>query len=412
MIQIYRLLINLILIFSPLIILYRLLIGKEHKNRFVEKFGFFSKPKRKGNLFWFHGASVGELKSIIPLLIKLEKNKSIKQILVTSNTLSSSKVLEIYNFKKVIHQFFPIDSNLIIKRFIDYWKPTKVFFIDSEIWPNLMFFLEKKKIPIVLINARITKKTFCRWKYLSNFSKTIFRKFHLCLTANLETQGYLIKLKAKNIKYIGNLKFVKNVNEKISKFKNFDKFIKDKNIWCASNTHENEELISAQIHLNLKKKYKNLLTIVIPRHVDRVPSIKERLEKIGLIVHTHNAKKKISDKVDIYLVSSYGETAAFYNKTKNVFMGGSLIKHGGQNPLEAIRFGCKVFHGPYVSNFREIYAYLTKEKISIRIKSAKMLSVFLDKSFSKNYKIKKIQDKIKIIGNRILEQTYNEIKKT
>ena len=411
MIQIYRLLINLILICSPLIILYRLANGKEHKTRFLEKFGFFSKQKKNGNLFWFHGASVGELKSIIPLLIKLEADKDIKQVLVTSNTLSSSKVLEIYNFKKIIHQFFPIDSNLIIKKFINYWKPTKVFFIDSEIWPNLIFFLEKKKISVALINARITKKTFCRWKYLSNFSRTIFGKFNFCLTANLETRGYLAKLKAKNIKYIGNLKFVKNKNEKIPEFKNFEKFIKDKKIWCASSTHENEELSSGMIHINLKKKYKNLLTIIIPRHINRVPSIKEKLEKIGLTVHIHNAKKKISSKVDIYLVSSYGETAAFYNKTKNVFMGGSLIKHGGQNPLEAIRFGCKVFHGPYVSNFREIYDYLVKEKISIRIKSAKMLSTLLDKSFSRDYKINKLQNKIKVIGDRILKQTYNEIKK-
>ncbi len=412
MIYIYRLLINLILICSPLIIIYRLIIGKEHKTRFLEKFGFFSKQKKNGNLFWFHGASVGELKSIIPILIKLEKNDKIKQILVTSNTLSSSKVLEIYNFKKVIHQFFPIDSNLIIKKFISYWKPTKVFFIDSEVWPNLMFFLDKKKIPVALINARITKKTFYRWKNLSNFSKIIFSKFNFCLVANLETKIYLKKLKAKNIRYFGNLKFVKNEREKISRFEKFDKFINDKKIWCASNTHESEELISGLVHMNLKKKYRNLLTVIIPRHIHRVPSIKEKLEKIGLSVHIHDKKKVMPTKVDIYLVSSYGETATFYNKTKNVFMGGSLIKHGGQNPLEAIRFGCKVFHGPYVSNFKEIYHFLIKEKISIKINSAKMLSVFLDKSFSKDYKNNKIQDKIKVIGNRILEQTYNEIKKT
>ena len=412
MIQIYRLLINLILICSPIIILYRLIIGKEHKTRFIEKFGFFSKQKKNGSLFWFHGASVGELKSIIPLLIKLEKDKSIKQILITSNTLSSSKVLEIYNFKKVIHQFFPIDSNLIIKKFISHWKPTKVFFIDSEIWPNLIFFLEKKNIPIALINARITKKTFYKWIYLKKFSKKIFRKFDFCLTANLETQKYLRKLNAKNIRYIGNLKFVKNVNEKISIFKNFEKYTKDRIIWCASNTHEGEELISGLTHVYLKKKYKNLLTVIIPRHIERAPSIREKLKKIGLTVHIHDKKKKIPSKLDIYLVSSYGETAAFYNKTKNVFMGGSLIKHGGQNPLEAIRFGCKVFHGPHVSNFREIYDYLIKEKISLKINSAKMLSVFLDKSFSRDYKINKIQKKIKIIGNNILDQTYNEIKKT
>ena len=141
MIIIYRLLINLLLIFSPLIIIYRILINKEDKKRFIEKFSFSSIKRKKGNLYWFHGASVGELKSIIPLLIKFEKDKTVNQILVTSNTLSSSKILKQYNLKKVVHQFFPIDSNFIMKRFINHWKPNKVFLIDSEIWPNLIFFL-------------------------------------------------------------------------------------------------------------------------------------------------------------------------------------------------------------------------------------------------------------------------------
>ena len=145
MLIVYRFLINLVLIISPLIFLLRFLKKKEDPIKFKEKIGFFNKKKKLGKLIWFHGASVGELQSIIPLIEKLEKNKSIKQILVTSNTLSSSKVLKVYKFKKVIHQFFPIDSNILINKFLNYWKPSKALFVDSEFWPNTIIQLKQKK---------------------------------------------------------------------------------------------------------------------------------------------------------------------------------------------------------------------------------------------------------------------------
>ena len=412
MIIIYRLLINILLIFSPLIIIYRILNNKEDKKRFIEKFSFSSIKRKKGNLYWFHGASVGELKSIIPLLIKFEKDKTVDQILVTSNTLSSSNILKQYNLKKVVHQFFPIDSNLIIKKFINHWKPNKVFLIDSEIWPNLIFFLNKIKIPLILLNARITEKTFLRWKFLKRFSEQIFTKFNVCLTANFESQKFLKRLKAKNIKYIGNLKFIRNTRENFTRNEKFVRYIKNKKVWCASSTHENEELICGLVHKHLKKKYKNLLTVIIPRHINRVGNIKNDLEKSGLTVQIHKKEKKIQEGIDIYLVSSYGETAMFYSEIKNIFMGGSLIKHGGQNPLEAIRFGCRIINGPFVSNFKEIYDFLIKERISTQIKSLKNLSKLMDKLFSISLKTNIVQNKIRIIGDRILEQTYNEIKKT
>ena len=412
MIIIYRFLINLLIIFSPLIIIYRIIIKKEDKKRFIEKFAFSSRQRKIGNLYWFHGASVGELKSIIPLLIKFERDKTINQVLVTSNTLSSSKILKNYNLKKVVHQFFPIDSNFIIKKFINYWKPNKVFLIDSEIWPNLIFFLSKKKIPLILLNARITNKTFIRWHFLKKFSEQIFTKFNLCLPANLESKTYLKKLKVKNLRYIGNLKFIKNIRENINDNKKFSEYIKTKKVWCASSTHENEELICGLAHKNLKKKYKNLLTVIIPRHINRVSIIKNNLEKSGLRVQIHKKENKIQDGIDIYLVSSYGETALFYNKIKNIFMGGSLVKHGGQNPLEAIRYGCRIINGPFISNFKEIYDYLKKERISYQANSLTKLIKILDKFLSNSLKTNTVQNKIRIIGNEILEQTCNEIKKT
>ena len=174
MLLLYRILINFIFILSPIIIVFRLIKKKEDPIRFKEKLGIFSKNKKRGNLVWFHGASVGEIQSIVPIIEKLEKNKKVHQILITSNTLSSSKIVNKLKFRKVIHQFFPIDTNIISKKFINYWKPSKVIFIDSEIWPNVIFNLYKKKIPIVLVNGRITKKTFKRWFFFQILLKKFF----------------------------------------------------------------------------------------------------------------------------------------------------------------------------------------------------------------------------------------------
>jgi len=178
MLILYRFLINLIIILSPLIILYRLFKKKEHLSRFKEKFCYFSKKRIRGKLIWFHGASVGELQSIVPLLEKFEKNKEIQQILITSNTLSSSRIVEKIKIKKIVHQFFPVDTNLLSNKFLNYWKPSAAFFIDSEIWPNMLHNLQEKNIPTLLLNGRITKKTFSKWSLIPNFSKKIFSKFN------------------------------------------------------------------------------------------------------------------------------------------------------------------------------------------------------------------------------------------
>ena len=409
MLFIYRILINLILIISPIIIIYRLLIGKEDLKRFKEKFCFFSKEKKGRNLIWFHGASVGELYSILPLLEKLEKNNRVSQILVTSNTLSSSKIIQNHRFKKLIHQFFPIDTNFHSKKFLDYWQPSSAHFIDSEIWPNMIVNLNKKNIPVILLNGRITKKTFNRWKMISSFSKKIFDKFNLCLSSSKESKKYLKSLGATNVKLLGNIKFSQLENEKNVLSKKMKKFIKSKKTWCASSTHEPEEIFCAKVHLELKRKYKNLLTIIIPRHVERAKSIKEDLNKLDLKVHLHNSQKIIDKRTDIYLVDSYGETKSFYSKCKNIFLGGSLVNHGGQNPLEAARFGCNILHGPNVSNFTEIFQFLKLKKISMKISNQKQFVTMIDKYFKKRSNSKLIQKKLNFIGKKILDSTYREI---
>ena len=409
MIFVYRIFINLILILSTLIILVRLLKKKEDFKRFKEKLGFFAKNKSNEKLIWFHGASVGEFQSIVPILEKLEKSKKISKILITSNTLSSSKVISKIKLKKISHQFFPIDNNFITKKFINHWKPAVAFFIDSEIWPNTLINLNKKKIPTILINARITRKSFNKWIMLKNFSKSIFNKFNLCLSSNKETINFLKKLGAKNIKYFGNLKYSQSENEKIDIDSKTTKFISKKTAWCASSTHNSEEKFAGLIHNKLKKKYKNLLTVIIPRHIDRKEKIKEQLLNLGLKVHLHEPKKKINQDTDIYLVNSFGKTKSFYSLIKNVFLGGSLINHGGQNPLEAVRYNCNVLHGPNVSNFKEIYKFLNKQKVSKKVMNLNQATNILNKHFNSKKSKKNIKDKINKIGQKILKKNIDEI---
>ena len=408
---IYRVLTNLILVFSPIIILIRLLKKKENLLRFQEKFGFYSKQKLKGKLVWFHGASVGEILSIIPLIEKLEDNKEIKQILITSNTLSSSKILLNLKLKKTIHQFFPIDTNHHAQKFLNYWKPTVAIFVDSEIWPNMITNIKKKSISLILINARITKKSFKRWKILSVSAKKIFQKFDMCLSSSVKSSQYLKHLGAKKIKFIGNLKFTESEKSKNNLNIEVKNFFLSKKIWCASSTHNKEELICLNAHNKLKIEYKNLLTILIPRHTDRTKDIIKQIKKFNLKFHLHNSKDKINKDTEIYLVNTFGQTKSFFKICKTVFLGGSIIKHGGQNPLEAVRFGCKILHGPNIWNFDEIYTLLKKSKLSKEIKTSNQLTYEINKTFNNKDKNKNRDSgfKIKKIGNKILTSTLNEI---
>ena len=208
---------------------------------------------------------------------------------------------------------------------------------------------------------------------------------------------------------IGNLKYSQSENEKISMDSSLKNFINIKRTWCASSTHETEEVFCGIVHNKLKKKYKNLLTIIIPRHIERVKNIEESLKKLNLKIHLHEPKKKIKKDTDIYIVNTYGKTKSFYNNCKNIFLGGSIIDHGGQNPLEATRFGCNILHGPNINNFKEIYEFLKMNKISTVVRSQKQMKIAIDKLFNKKANTNTLKKKFNSIGQKILYKTYKEI---
>ncbi len=405
----YEVLGFLIIIFSPIIIWIRIINNKEDPKRFKEKLCFFTKKRNKGKLIWFHGASVGEIMSIVPIIKEIEKNKEIKIILVTSSTVSSSTLISKFKFQKVIHQFFPLDTNYLSKKFLNYWKPSLAVFVESEIWPNTYYNLNKKKIPLILLNARITKKSFNKWLNLYSFSKNIFSKISLALPQNKETKKYLKILGTKYIKMAGNIKYF---GEKKNKTKNLNlmKKFKNKSIWCAASTHENEEVFIGRIHKRLKTKIKNLLTIIIPRHINRSENIIESLKSFNLETVKHSSSKPIKKNTDIYLVDTYGESSKFYDLTNVTFLGGSLIPHGGQNPLEPARSGNFILHGPHVGNFREVYSMLKKLKISSKINRISNAENIIIQNIKYAQSIKKNKKLFKL-GNKILNKNLIEINK-
>ena len=401
----YQIFVTFLLLLAPLIIILRIFKGKEDKKRYIEKFSIPTQKRVSGNLIWFHGASVGEIMSIIPLLKNYEKDKSINQILVTSSTLSSSKIIKKFKFKKTTHQFYPIDHFLFNYRFLKYWKPNLAIFIESEIWPSMFINLKNKNIPLILLNARLTKKTFNKWMKIKNFSKAIFDKIDIAYPQNLETKSFLRKIYVKKIKLIGNLKFIENSQDNLDKInKKLNLQLKKRKIWIASSTHKGEEIFCAKTHLELKKKYKNILTIIIPRHIHRAQEISKDMEALNLKVEFHSSKLKKLNDIDVYIVDTFGETKKFHKISSSVFLGGSIIKRGGQNPLEAARFGAKIFHGPDTSNFKDIYKLLKSLNSSTKINNPKQLASSI--VFKKN---KFIGNKIKKIGRKILKKTIKEL---
>jgi 3-deoxy-D-manno-octulosonic-acid transferase len=269
--------------------------------------------------------------------------------------------------------------------------------------------LEKQSIKKILLNARVSKRSYRKWKLLGKFSKNLFKKFDYTFPQNLESKRYLKKLEVKKVRFLGNLKFSqkKILNDKLDQ--KLIKLIRTKKVWCAASTHDGEENICLKVHNKLIRKYKNLMLIIIPRHIVRVNSILKDIYALNLKPHLHSNKGETDPKTNVYLVDTYGETELFFNLCKNVFIGKSLTAFGGQNPLEPARHNCSIIHGPNVSNFTEIYEFLDKKKISIKVKNESQLYSKIYKLIGRKNSVN-IKDKINFIGLKILNKNLMEIK--
>ena len=406
MFLLYNILGLVFIILSPIFIFFRLLISKEDPNRFLEKFSI-SKENKNKSCIWFHGASIGEIMSILPIIKKFEKDKKIKKILITSTTISSASIISKKSFRKTTHIYYPFDVNFICSNFLDKWRPEIAIFVDSEIWPSMYEKINSKKIPLLLINARMTNKSFRRWQLFPKFAKKVFDKITIALPQNNETKNYLKKLGVKKVKFTGNLKYVKN--DKQNKTTKIQRYFKNRLIFCAASTHNGEEKILGKLHLNLKKRFNSLITIIIPRHVSRSNEIVNDLSYLKLKVIERSSGIKPTKDTDVYIVNTYGEVSKFLSLSNVAFIGGSLVNRGGQNPLEAVRMGNYIMHGKKIENFKEIYKKLKTLRISSEVKNIDEMKKIFEKKHNYKKSLSKIK-KINYFGNKILKDNLKEIK--
>ena len=403
MYKVYYFLTYLISPFSYFFFKYRLLKKKENYLRFKEKLGIYT-IKNENKTLWFHASSLGEFKSIIPLILFYEKKG--KKILITTSTLSSADFFKkkFENYKNIIHQFAPIDIPFVVQKFLKHWKPEVAIFTESELWPNLIY-ESKKNSKLILINARLSKKTFSRWKTIRSFAQNIFNKFDLILSQSQETKKFIESFNIKNIKFIGNLKFCYTFDEVDNDTFDLNNTIDNK--WIAMSTHDGEEQFIMETIKCIKQKKILSQCILIPRHVNRIGHIINLIRNNNLTYQLESQKIKDKTLVDFFILDSYGRAQEAFKKINIVFMGGSIVNHGGQNPLEAAREGCKIYHGPNIQNFEEIFEFLKQNNVSTLIINEKEFADQLINQFKKSDDREIFKKKLNQISEKILIDHLN-----
>ena len=391
-------------VFSKFYLNIRVLKNKEDPLRYKEKLGFYTIENDKP-VIWFHASSLGEIKSVIPIILHYE-SRTDSRILVTTTTLSSAKYCSDFfqNKSNIIHQFFPFDTPIVIERFLKHWKPKISIITESEIWPN-MIFKSKKISKLVLLNARLSRKSFSKWKLIKLFAKKIFSQFDSIVCQSKETKSFIEFFNIDNVHFFGNLKF-SSINE--GPTDNIFNFQKKVNFsWVAMSTHSGEEEFVINTIKNLKKEKISSQCILIPRHINRIDKITDLIKTSSLTYQLKSTDPMPLENKDIYILNSYGDAKEVFEKINLVFLGGSIIAHGGQNPLEPAREGCSVFHGPNIYNFTEIYDFLSNNGISSLVTSEKSLADQLMRKFTKPVDNEKFKETIEKYSQKILLDHIN-----
>lgn len=366
--KIYRFLTNLL---GPLIDLYlyrRLKLGKEDPKRFKERLGHASLKRPNGPLIWFHAASVGESLSILPLICAIAAKHKKLNILLTTGTVTSAKLIESRLPDNAFHQYVPVDKPVCVKRFLKHWQPNLAFWVESELWPNLIS-ETAKKCKMILLNARMSENSFKKWQKYKTLSEHMLKAFSLILPQSEADEHRFKELGAKNTVFVGNLKYdapplptdTKKMGELVGK-------IGMRPVWLASSTHPGEEAIIAITHKQLKETFPELITVIVPRHPNRGVDIAQKIKELSLNPALRSENEVITPETDIYVADTIGELGIFYRLVSIVFIGGSLVPHGGQNPLEAARLDCAILFGPYMDNFSDIRKQMEQESAAIKVK--------------------------------------------
>ncbi len=330
-------------------------IGKEHPTRFNERLAKYTFTRPTGKLYWLHGASVGESISMLPLIDKLLKEDENLSIMVTTGTITSAEIMEKRLPPRAFHQFIPFDVPSFAKRLIKHFQPDAVLWFESELWPSLISEIHKSKIPLILVNGRISDKSFQTWKKFNFLSKELLSCFSLCLGQSEQDKNRLKLLGAKKTDCVGNLKFAGiPLPVDTNKKQEIASAIGNKKVFLISSTHHNEEEQFA-LHLKeLKRIVEDVMIISVPRHPNRGDEITQMFKNKGFNTAQRSKGEAITPSTDIYIADTIGEMGIWYNIADVTFIGGSLIPHGGQNFIEPARDSNAVIVGPHMHNFKEM----------------------------------------------------------
>lgn len=342
--------------FAPLVLAWRRRAGKEDPARIRERMGSPAVKRPRGRLAWVHGASVGEGIALLPLIVRLRQRGFL--VLLTTGTVTSARVLGERLPDGVLHQYAPLDAPRFVRRFLDHWQPDIAILAESELWPNLLMEADARDIPLVLVNARMSQRSYERWKRAPRSIRELLRPIDLCLAQSVADASRLIDLGAARVQVAGNLKYdVPALPADPQELARLRALIGARPVWLAASTHDGEERLALALHQALLPRFPDLVTIVAPRHPRRGPDIEREAKQAGVAVVRRAAGEQLAPQgPQFYIADTIGELGLFYRLSGVVFLGKSLVGGGGQNPIEPAKLGAAILHGPDVSNFIEVYA--------------------------------------------------------
>lgn len=371
----YRALTSLVRPVAPLLLRMRERRGKEEPARRNERLGRPTIARPAGRLAWFHAASVGETNAILPLINALSDMRPSLSFLLTTGTVTSAQLAAQRLGPRAVHQYAPLDAPEFVASFLDHWKPDLAVFTESEIWPNLILEGSARRIPLALINARMTKRSFRRWRRNRGIAEPLFSRFAVVLAQNDGLARRFTSLGAPSAIPIGNLKVdAPPPPVDSAELERLKPGLDGRPLLIAASTHDGEDQIVADAHRELARSLPGLCTIIAPRHPERGGAIVEMLKARGLNVVRRSLGAVPDRSSEAYVADTIGELGMLYKLAPVAFIGGSLVDRGGQNPIEAVRQGCVVLVGPHWQNFDDAYRALIGHRGAIEIHSAQELA--------------------------------------
>ncbi len=367
----YRAVTSMLRPIAPALIAYRARQGKEDTARRNERFGIASVSRPDGQLVWVHAASVGETNAVLPLISRMLLDRPNLKFVLTTGTVTSAQMAAQRLPPQAVHQYVPLDAAAYARRFLDHWRPDLVLFTESEVWPNLILETSARGIPMALINARMSARSFKRWSKSTGLSLPVFGRFDAVLAQNENLARHFRLLGVRNAQETGNLKIDSPPPPADPvKLEALRKALAGRPIFVAASTHEGEEVMVAAAHRQLARGIPGLCTIIAPRHPERGTGVTEQIKGLGLTVAQRSMGMLPNERTDIYVADTIGELGTLYALSPVSFVGGSLVERGGQNPIEPVGHGSAVLTGPHWQNFKDTYTTLLRLKGAMEVRSS------------------------------------------